>query len=345
MRVEYTEILRDIEAAIDRELPEVPSDEWLQRRFGPLPSLPREEDRRALTAPARELIGRGGKRWRPLLQVLVARVFGSGETALALSPLPEIVHNGTLIVDDIEDCADTRRGGPAVHRIFGVDAAVNGGNLLYFLPAALLEEHVADPALRALLYGAYASQLRRVHMGQALDIAWHRDHGRIPSREEYGLMCALKTGALSGLATRLGALSERASQAAEDALVRAFEEAGVAFQILDDVSNLRAGNPGKARGDDIVEGKKSLPVILACGKEPALKESLPPLFKSAREGGPGDPAVEEAIELIAATGALEDAKAEAETLLVQARAEARRVCPEGSARESLLGIFDLLAGR
>ena len=345
MRAEYTEILEKIEDEIRLDLPELPSDDWLFRRFGPLTSLPREEDRRAITAPARELVGRGGKRWRPLLQVLVARIFGPGDLALALAPLPEIVHNGTLIVDDIEDGADVRRGGPAVHKIFGVDAAVNCGNLLYFLPAALLEEKVADERLRAKLYAAYASQLRRVHLGQTLDIAWHRDHGRVPERDEYLLMCALKTGALSGLAARLGALSEDAPKASADALVRAFEDAGVAFQILDDVKNLRSGNPGKERGDDIVEGKKSLPVILACGKDPELKGLLPGLFRRAGENGPRDPAVEEAIAAISETGALEEAEAEADTLLSSAEKSARAACPATDAGDSLLGIFPLLAGK
>jgi len=345
MRVEYTEILEKIEAAIDLELPEVPSGDWLRSRFGPLSVLPCEDDRRAITAPARELIGRGGKRWRPLLQVLTARVFGPGDLALSLSPLPEIVHNGTLIADDIEDGADTRRGGPAIHVIFGVDTAVNGGNLLYFLPTALLDERVADPALRAQLYGAYAAQLRRVHLGQALDIAWHRDHGRIPDRDEYLLMCALKTGALSGLAARIGALSENAPEEAADALVRAFEDAGVAFQILDDVRNLRTGNPGKERGDDIVEGKKSLPVILACGREPGLINLLPRLFRKAQAGGPKDTAVEEAIAAISGTGALEAAETEAAALLAAAENAAEKACPESPGREALLGIFPLLAGR
>ncbi len=345
MRAEYTEILEKIEDALARELPEIPSDGWLESRFGPLNVLPREEDRRALTAPARELVGRGGKRWRPLLQVLVARAFGTGDLALALAALPEIVHNGTLIVDDIEDGAEIRRGGPAVHVVFGTDAAINGGNLLYFLPAALLEERVDDPLLRSRLYAAYAAQLRRVHLGQALDIAWHRDHGRVPTSEEYRLMCSLKTGALSALAARLGALTESAPIPAADALVRAFEDAGVAFQILDDVRNLRTGNPGKARGDDIVEGKKSLPVLLACGRDPGLRKRLPALFERARAGGPSDPSVEEAIAAIARTGALEAAESEAEALLASAETAAGAACPEGPGRDPLLGIFPLLAGR
>ncbi len=345
MRPEYTEILAKIEAEIARELPEVPSDAWLANRFGPLASLPSEADRRAVTAPGRELVLRGGKRWRPLLQVLAARAFGPGDLALALAPLPEIVHNGTLIVDDIEDGAEVRRGGPAVHRVHGLDAAINGGNLLYFLPLALLEDRVPDPALRARLYGACASQLRRVHLGQALDIAWHRDPGRLPSEPEYLLMCSLKTGALSGLAARIGSLCGGAPDAAADALVRAFEEAGVAFQILDDVRNLRTGNPGKERGDDIVEGKKSLPVLRACARDPSLAERLPDLFGRARAGGVRDPAVEEAIAAIAGTGALEESEAEAAGLLARAEAAAGKACPPGPGRESLLGIFPLLAGR
>jgi len=345
MRAEYTEILEKIEAELSRELPEIPSDRWLESRFGPLAALPTEADRRAVTAPGRELLDRGGKRWRPLLQVLAARAFGPGDLALALAPIPEIVHNGTLIVDDIEDGAEVRRGGPAVHRVHGVDAAVNGGNLMYFLPLALLEERVSYPALRARLYGAYASQLRRVHLGQALDIAWHRDPARIPSEQEYLLMCSLKTGALSGLAARIGALCGGAPDERADALVRAFEEAGVSFQILDDVRNLRTGNPGKERGDDIVEGKKSLPVIRACARDPSLPSRLSGLFGRARAGGVRDSAVEEAIAAISAAGALEESEAHAAELLTQAETAARNACPPGPGRESLLGIFPLLAGK
>lgn len=345
MRPEYTEILAKIEAEIARELPEVPSDAWLESRFGPLTSLPSEADRRAVTAPGRELVLRGGKRWRPLLQVLCARAFGPGDLALALAPLTEIVHNGTLIVDDIEDGAEVRRGGPAVHLVHGLDAAVNGGNLMYFLPLALLEERVPDPGLRARLYGAYAAQLRRVHLGQALDISWHRNPGHLPSEREYLLMCSLKTGALSGLAARIGALCGGAPDAAADALVRAFEEAGVAFQILDDVRNLRTGNPGKERGDDIVEGKKSLPVLRACSRDPSLASRLPELFGRARAGGVRDPAVEEAVAAVSGTGALEEAEAEAAALLSRAEEAAGDACPPGPGREALLGIFPLLAGK
>ncbi len=334
MRSEYTRLLAAIEGELSALLPERPSDEWFARFFGELPAPPREELRRALNAPALDLLRRGGKRWRPLVLVLAARSFGREDGALSLAPLVEIAHNGTLIVDDIEDSSDTRRGAPAIHLVHGVDAAINAGNLLYFLPLALIDglsppaaKPATDRAMRLELHARYALHMRRLHLGQAMDIAWHRDHAALPARGDYLAMCALKTGVLARAAAELGAIAAGAPGPEAERLGAAFEAAGVAFQILDDVRNLRSGNPGKKRGDDIVEGKKSLPVILACGREGSLAPRLGRLFEAARTGGAESPAVEEAIGLIAATGALEEAEAEARGLLGRAEAEVAGLCP------------------
>lgn len=369
MRSEYTELLSAIEGEIAAFLPERPDDAWFRRFFGELPAAPREEIRRALNAPALELIRRGGKRWRPLLLVLAAKSFGREDGALSLAPLVEIAHNGTLIVDDIEDSSDTRRGGPAIHLVFGVDAAVNAGNLLYFLPLALVDElsppaaGAASPeaaAMRLALHSRFALHMRRLHLGQTMDIHWHRDHSFIPDRDSYLSMCALKTGVLARAAAELGALAAGASSAAADALGLVFEGAGVAFQVLDDVRNLRTGNPGKKRGDDIVEGKKSLPVILACAADPGLAPRLGRLFEAARAGGPDSPAVEEAIALIAGTGALDEAERLARGMLERAEGVVARLLPAGPgeaageasvagparvARELLAGLVPMLAGQ
>lgn len=343
MRDEYTEILEAIEAEIGKLLPTEPDEAWFGRIFGELPSPPPAEIRAALNAPALELLRRGGKRWRPLLLVLAARAHGRSDGALALAPLVEIAHDGTLIVDDIEDGADTRRGGPAIHLMYGVDAAVNAGNLLYFLPLVLIDELPAEPALRGLLHARYALHLRRLHLGQAMDIGWHRARDFIPALRDYLAMCALKTGVLARASAEFGALVAGAPLAEAEALGAAFEEAGVAFQILDDVKNLRTGNPGKKRGDDIVEGKKSLPVILAVESDHRLARELPRCFDGARAGGPEAPEVEEAIGMIARTGALEAAEGRARALL--GSAESRVQAALGPRGEDLLGIFPLLLGR
>jgi geranylgeranyl pyrophosphate synthase len=345
MRSEYTELLGRIEGELLALLPAEPDEAWFARFFGELPSPPRDEIRAALNAPSLELVRRGGKRWRPLLLVLSARAFGRADGAVGLSPLVEIAHNGTLIVDDIEDSSDTRRGGPAVHILFGIDAAVNCGNLLYFLPLALIDELEAGAAVKLALYSRYALHMRRLHLGQAMDIEWHRAHASLPDVDSYLGMCALKTGVLARASAEFGALAAGAPAAAAEGIGRAFEGAGVAFQILDDIRNLKTGNPGKKRGDDIVEGKKSLPVILACGREPALAAKLAPLFKAARAGGSASPAVEEAISLVSATGALEEAAARARGILRETEAALHGLLPPGPGAELLRAFLPMLEGR
>ncbi len=344
MRTEYTQLLALIEGEIARVLPTAPDEAWFARFFGPLPNPPAEEIARSLNSPALELIRRGGKRWRPLLLVLAARAFGREDGALSLAPLVEIAHNGTLIVDDIEDAADMRRGGPAIHLMYGLDLAVNAGNLLYFLPLALIDEFDGSAALRLSLHGRYALHMRRLHLGQAMDITWHRTHSYIPSVDHYLAMCALKTGVLARAAAELGALAAGSGAGAAEALGSAFESVGVAFQILDDVRNLREGNPGKKRGDDIVEGKKSLPVIVACDREPRLRRELPRLFNEARAGGPDSSAVEETIGMISRTGAIDEAERRARAILQAVRGVIPGLLPMEPGPAELDGLFPLLEG-
>jgi octaprenyl-diphosphate synthase len=345
MTKEYTDLLALIEEEILSVLPERPDEAWFSRFFGELPSPPGAEIRRAVNAPALELLRRGGKRWRPLLLVCAAKAFGREDGAIGLAPLVEIAHNGTLIVDDIEDSSDTRRGGPAIHLAFGLDVAVNAGNLLYFLAPALIDGFDAPAGIRAALHASYSRHMLRLHLGQAMDILWHREHGFVPELDSYLSMCALKTGVLARAAAEFGALAAGAPASTAGILGLAFEGAGVAFQILDDVRNLRAGNPGKRRGDDIVEGKKSLPIILACERDPALRGKLASLFDRAGAEGPDSPAVEEAIASIDGTGALDRAEARARSILDRTRSALESALPAGQAGDLIRGLPPLLAGR
>jgi octaprenyl-diphosphate synthase len=295
-----------------------------------------------LNAPAIELVRRGGKRWRPLLLALSARAFGREDGALSLSPLVEIAHSGTLIVDDIEDASEKRRGGPAIHLMFGVDASVNDANLLYFLPLALIDELDASPECRLALHARYAFHMRRLHLGQAMDITWHGMDDFLPGVDAYLSMCGLKTGVLARAAAELGAIAAGAQAMEASGLGAIFESVGVAFQILDDGKNLRSGLPGKARGDDIVEGKKSLPVILACYSEPGLAPELARCFAAARAGGIGAPEVEEAIALMEGQGAVEASLSRARAMLADSRARLPALLPAGARHEELDGLFDLL---
>ena len=248
--------------------------------------------------PLRKLIFLPGKRWRPNLCLQHALLYSGAQTEAQLRErlhsrecrervgplvaLVEILHNATLIADDIEDDGQLRRGIPALHLSHGLDRALNSCNWAYFLPASLLNiwrqnaQQLKGPDHRraweqALEMQALTTQcLSHIHLGQALDIRWHRQRDYVPSTEEYFFMARLKTGSLAGFAAELGAMAGQllwdagfAAGTPQPAQLRGlWLRIGAAFQVLDDLLNITLGNPGKLRGDDWLEGKKSLPLCL-----------------------------------------------------------------------------------
>jgi octaprenyl-diphosphate synthase len=183
-----------------------------------------------------------------------------------------------------------------------------------------------------------------------MDIGWHRDFGSRPSPEDYALMCRLKTGSLARLAAVLGVYASQTGADRTDTLAESLGEAaeklGLGFQILDDVKNLRTGNPGKKRGDDIVEGKKSLPVLLLLRDRPDTGALVERCFVAARAGGAAVPEVEELIGALETTGALETAQTRGLALIAEARAALGgipRRAGSGEARELLAALTDAIS--
>ena len=369
METKYTQRLQKIEATLDAWLPENPDAAWLEMVFGrssPGVFVSREvlvapELAATLTRPGWDLVKRGGKRWRPLLMLLAAEsVAGEigGGACLPLTPLVEFPHNASLIHDDIEDNSDERRGKPAVHLIYGMDTALNGGSFMYFLPLACLEtwarNNGASPAVKDRLWTVWAAHMRGLHLGQAMDIAWHRNFNSLPALDEYDRMCRLKTGYLARLATALGVYSAGGDTIKEDQLnnvVSAFataaEQLGVGFQILDDVKNLDTGIPGKKRGDDIVEGKKSLPVLLYLHRYPEKRDFAARCFSAARSMGTSAPEVEEFIAALEMAGVLEEAREKGLRYIQESREIFSAPVLSGftfqkEGRELLAGFIDLL---
>jgi octaprenyl-diphosphate synthase len=292
---------------------------------------------------------------------LICESLGGGDAALPLAPLVEFPHNASLIHDDIEDNSDERRGKPAVHLLYGTDAAINGGCFLYFLPlvcvdfwgAGLSADVAAERKNR--IYALWGEYMRKLHLGQAMDIHWHRDFASLPGLEEYHTMCRLKTGCLARFAAVLGtaaaaavprtAISPPRETELAERLGAAAENLGVGFQILDDVKNLTTGIPGKKRGDDIVEGKKSLPVLLYLHRRPERRDFAARCFAAARTGGTGAPEAEALIGELEAAGVLEEAEEQGRSLIGKARKEfaAAGSAQSGEAPDLLAGLTDLLS--
>ena len=323
---EYTRRLQNVEDSLTAVFPRRTTLDW-GRAVAGQQSLPlRPESLDLINAPGWTLLERGGKRWRPLVMILAHELYGGTLAGIdQLTALVELPHTGSLIIDDIEDKASERRGGPAIHLVHGIDMAINTGNFLYFQPTYLIEACglAEERQFRVMKY--YLRVMRRLHFGQGLDIQWHNDHALLPSHDEYLQMCRFKTGALSRLAAEIGAASAGAEPAAVEAVGELWEDIGVGFQILDDVKNLVTGNPGKLRGDDIVEGKKSLPVLLHAERAHDKGASLLALFETVSAahaaGRPVEPLIGQAIALMAASGGLDAAYRHGEGLLQAALAK------------------------
>jgi geranylgeranyl pyrophosphate synthase len=228
------------------------SDGTLSARLGvPGTALPRREIERTLLRPAVDFLARPGKGLREELVRLGWELGGGeGEAPAELRAAVELLHAGSLIIDDIEDGSGRRRGAPALHRRYGVPLALNTGNALYFWALELLGELAEEPAKELALRRCANRAVLRCHYGQALDLGVRVDALR--QRDVPSLASAigeLKTGSLTELAASLGAIAAGASPARERALARFALRVGVAFQMLDDLANLRARERGKRYED------------------------------------------------------------------------------------------------
>jgi geranylgeranyl diphosphate synthase type I len=224
---------------------------------------------KAIADPIWEFLCRGGKRWRPALFLLVCEALGkNSDDFLDFAIIPEVIHNGTLMIDDIEDSSELRRGKPCTYKIYGVDIAINAGNAMYYLPLLPLFVPKEKISIKKLLkvHEIYTEEMINLALGQAMDIAWHRGLSNADKIDEkdYLQMCAYKTGTLARMSAKIAAVLADADADLTEKLGRFAESIGIAFQMQDDVLDL-SGKSFKEKkggqGQDITEGKRSLVVI------------------------------------------------------------------------------------
>lgn len=216
----------------------------------------------ALFDPARDVLGRSGKGLRSrLLRCAWELAGGAPDGPPELLPLViELIHAGSLVIDDIEDDSPMRRGEPSLHRRYGVPLALNTGNWLYFLPLALLSRIPLPVEIRLALYEDISVALLRCHQGQALDLSIRITEVR---RADVPVLVSsttrMKTGSLMQLAAVLGA---RAAGGAEDRieqLGRFGIELGVGLQMLDDWSGIGVADRREKGVEDIKLARPTWP--------------------------------------------------------------------------------------
>jgi geranylgeranyl pyrophosphate synthase len=210
-----------------------------------------------LFEPIRDLLRRPSKEIRSQLVRLGARIAAGNVTGRTRRNLDiaveavEMLHAGSLIVDDIEDGSPTRRGGRSIHHIYGVPVALNAANWLYFWPAHLIGniDLAADAQLE--LYQRYHRTLLRAHFGQAIDVGVDIEFVEQRKVKEVCLLSMeLKTGTLTAFALGMGALLGGFSDKALVALDVFGRGFGVALQMFDDLGNLKAAS-GHKRFEDL----------------------------------------------------------------------------------------------
>jgi geranylgeranyl pyrophosphate synthase len=215
----------------------------------------------ALRAPLREFLGRPGKQFRAeLARTGFLLCGGRGELPDELPLAVELLHAGSLIVDDIEDESPERRGGPSLHRMYGLPLALNTGNWLYFWPFALVERLDLPDAVRTGLERAMSRTLLRCHLGQALDLSvrfMDLAQGEVVSAVV--VTTKLKSGALMELSAGIGAACAGARPEQLRAVERFGQELGVGLQMFDDLGAITSERRCAKGHEDLLLARPTWP--------------------------------------------------------------------------------------
>jgi geranylgeranyl pyrophosphate synthase len=338
-----------VDAAIERHIPRKLDRKSMERCVGkPSYAYDLAAATNAVNRPVWDLLDRGGKRWRPALTMMVAGCLGKEPADFAdVAAAAEVIHNGTLMVDDVEDDSRMRRGRPCTHVKYGVDVAVNAGNAMYYLSMLPFlrnrKKYGAEKTLKA--YDAYVEELLRLSYGQGTDIYWHRGKAGSVSEEQYLQMCAFKTGTIARLAAKWGAIFAGGTDGQVKAAGKLAESIGVAFQIQDDVLNLRGerGKYGKDPGGDITEGKRTLLVIFALKRSSGPDaERLARILDSHTKDGKR---IADAIAIIERSGAFGHANAVARKIVLGAWAGFDGKFPKSRHKDALRLLADYVIDR
>jgi geranylgeranyl diphosphate synthase, type I len=292
-------------------------------------------------AEGRPAQGDGGKAVRPALAFLSAQAAGApAEVALPGAVAVELVHNFSLLHDDVMDHDLERRHRATAWALFGVgNAIVAGDALMVEAIAGLLEPPSPE---RVAAASALAAATARMIAGQAEDLSFESRLDVSP--KECLAMCANKTGALLSCASSIGAILAGAPADAVGALADFGLHLGLAFQAVDDLLGIwgRPEVTGKPAAGDLREHKKTLPVVMALAGSGAERDRLAAMLSN---GALTDETVATAALLVERCGGRTACVGAAEHQLDLALAALDRVAIDPSAREGLAGVAAFVAGR
>jgi geranylgeranyl diphosphate synthase, type I len=278
---------------------------------------------------AGHLIVNGGKRLRPFMVIKSCEILGGKlKDAIQAASAVEMIHNFTLVHDDIMDNDEMRHGVPTVHKKFGLPIAILAGDVLFSKAYQIL----SDSNLPAKEVNDLVSRLAKacvdVCEGQILDIKM-AEAKKIPSQADYIKMIEKKTAALFDVSCSMGAICGK--------------NLGIAFQITDDLIGVMGDSKmtKKPVGNDLREGKKSLPIVLAITKSKGNDKKT--ILKAFGNSKAMKKDIEKAVEVIHALGIEKIVRKQA--LQYSEKAQKSLSNYSGSAKKELLSLLDFVVKR
>lgn len=286
---------------------------------------------------SRHLVDSGGKRLRPSMLLLAAEAVGGEAAALAPAAVSiELIHNFTLIHDDIMDNADVRRGRPAVHKLWGEAGAILAGDTLYSKAFQVLGMTSANPERILGAMNMLSRTCTAICEGQWLDMEFESREN--VSEAEYMEMIEKKTGVLYGASAGMGAILAGASPKVVAAMDEFGRLTGMGFQLQDDVIDLITPEKvsGKKQGGDLIEGKKTLIIIHA------IANDVPVSVFGKKEATVEQ--ISQSISILQKSGSIEYARSRAEEMVAQGK-KTLQVLPDSDAKTTMLELADFMIRR
>jgi len=283
------------------------------------------------------IVNGGGKRMRPMLTVLAARALNyTGKDHCAIAAIIEFIHTATLLHDDVVDESNMRRGRETANALFGNGASVLVGDFLYTRSFQMMTK-LANMRIMDILSDA----TNIVAEGEVLQLMNCNDPDT--TQESYLQVIYCKTAKLFEAATRLAAVISEQDDLVEQAMADYGKYLGTAFQLVDDIMDYTADakEMGKNVGDDLAEGKPTLPLLYAMKHG---NEKQRQLIRDAIEHGTGMEHLNEILQAMEETGSLVYTQKQAEIEADKA-INALKVLPESPYKQALENLAHIAANR
>ncbi len=292
---------------------------------------------------AGHLIIHGGKRLRPYMVIKSCQILGGkSSNAMSAASAVEMIHNFSLVHDDIMDNDEMRHGVPTVHKKFGMPIAILAGDVLFSKAFQIISDSKLSPNATIQLVSRLAKACVDICEGQLLDVKMAEEK-KIPTQSDYITMIGKKTAALFDVSCAIGAIC--ASDKDKDVLnLSTFgRNLGIAFQITDDLIGVM-GDPKitkKPVGNDLREGKKSLPILMAIKLAKDNDKKI--ILKAFGNSKISRKDLNKAIDVIRSLGIEESVRKQA--LKYADKAEKSLAKYSGSAKSELITLLDFVVKR